>query len=205
VSDLCQLAADRDPRLREWCERDGLVILACHPRAVRNLFLAADAPLATGVRLLNLRTQSVTELTALLQLPVPNATAPAGQEEPPWVTPGWIPWFPVIDRNRCTNCRQCLSFCLFGVYTQGADGRVQVTQPRNCKTHCPACARICPEVAIVFPKSAEGAISGAEIEDEAAGRAQARKSAAEILGSDPCAALQRRNRRPRGRLLSPES
>src|SRR2546422_3501427 len=28
----------------------------------------------------------------------------------------WKPWFPVIDYDRCTNCMQCLSFCLFGVY-----------------------------------------------------------------------------------------
>ena len=24
----------------------------------------------------------------------------------------WLPWFPVIDYDRCTNCMQCLSFCL---------------------------------------------------------------------------------------------
>src|SRR5262245_26837729 len=28
----------------------------------------------------------------------------------------WKPWFPVIDYSRCTNCMQCLSFCLFDVY-----------------------------------------------------------------------------------------
>src|SRR5687767_1981373 len=28
----------------------------------------------------------------------------------------WKPWFPVIDYQRCTNCMQCLSFCLFEVY-----------------------------------------------------------------------------------------
>ncbi|HRQ88427.1 MAG TPA: ferredoxin family protein, partial [Bacteroidia bacterium] len=28
----------------------------------------------------------------------------------------WKPWFPVIDYDRCTNCMQCLSFCLFDVY-----------------------------------------------------------------------------------------
>src|SRR5687768_10949172 len=27
----------------------------------------------------------------------------------------WKPWFPVIDYSRCTNCMQCLSFCLFDV------------------------------------------------------------------------------------------
>ena len=35
----------------------------------------------------------------------------------PMNQPGaWKPWFPVIDYDRCTNCMQCLSFCLFGVY-----------------------------------------------------------------------------------------
>ena len=36
----------------------------------------------------------------------------------------WKPWFPVIDYDRCTNCMQCLTFCLFDVYgvrRQGAD------------------------------------------------------------------------------------
>jgi hypothetical protein len=28
----------------------------------------------------------------------------------------WKPWFPVIDFSRCTNCMQCLTFCLFDVY-----------------------------------------------------------------------------------------
>ena len=31
---------------------------------------------------------------------------------------GWKPWFPVIDYDRCTNCMQCLSFCLFGVVSK---------------------------------------------------------------------------------------
>src|SRR5688500_4682343 len=35
----------------------------------------------------------------------PAATSPAT----------WKPWFPVIDYSRCTNCMQCLSFCLFDV------------------------------------------------------------------------------------------
>ena len=33
----------------------------------------------------------------------------------------WKPWFPVIDYDRCTNCMQCLSFCLFGVYKMNAN------------------------------------------------------------------------------------
>jgi Pyruvate/2-oxoacid:ferredoxin oxidoreductase delta subunit len=62
----------------------------------------------------------------------------------------WKPWFPVIDYDRCTNCMQCLSFCLFGVYGVDAGKRIQVQNNDNCKTNCPACSRVCPEAAIMF-------------------------------------------------------
>jgi NAD-dependent dihydropyrimidine dehydrogenase PreA subunit len=64
----------------------------------------------------------------------------------------WKPWFPVIDYDRCTNCMQCLSFCLFDVYGVSEDNKIQVQNNDNCKTNCPACSRVCPEVAIMFPK-----------------------------------------------------
>lgn len=59
-------------------------------------------------------------------------------------------WYPVVDYDRCTGCRQCLEFCLFGVY-DAEDDRVTVAEPDNCKPGCPACARVCPEGAIMFP------------------------------------------------------
>src|SRR5262249_25948757 len=66
------------------------------------------------------------------------------------VKPGaWKPWFPVIDYRRCTNCMQCLSFCLFDVYGVSSEGKIQVRNQDNCKTDCPACSRVCPEVAIM--------------------------------------------------------
>ena len=37
----------------------------------------------------------------------------------------WKPWFPVIDFDRCTNCMQCLTFCLFDVY--GVDNQQNIT------------------------------------------------------------------------------
>ncbi len=77
-----------------------------------------------------------------------------------WVGPDdWTPWFPVIDRTLCTNCRQCLGFCLFGTY-DGSDGRVEVARPAACKTNCPACARVCPSGAIVFPKYDAAPVNG---------------------------------------------
>lgn len=71
-------------------------------------------------------------------------------------------WYPVIDGSRCINCKQCLRFCLFGVYDFDARFRVSVTSPGNCKPGCPACARVCPNGAIMFPLyEKDDAIAGA--------------------------------------------
>ena len=72
-------------------------------------------------------------------------------------------WYPVIDFDRCTNCMECIDFCLFGVY--GVDGAetILVEQPDNCRKGCPACSRVCPENAIIFPQHKAPAIAGAEV------------------------------------------
>jgi Pyruvate/2-oxoacid:ferredoxin oxidoreductase delta subunit len=118
---------------------------------------------------------------------------------------GWVPWFPVIDYGRCVNCRQCLSFCLFGVYAASPEGRVEVRNPSNCKTNCPACARICPEIAIMFPKHAEGPINGAPIVHEEIERAKVKVNIEQMLGSDPYGALADRRKRARLMLLKKQS
>jgi NAD-dependent dihydropyrimidine dehydrogenase PreA subunit len=72
-------------------------------------------------------------------------------------------WYPVIDRQRCQNCLACAEFCLFGVYSKTAEGRIQVAHPEACKPGCPACSRICPSQAIMFPLYEDDpAIAGAE-------------------------------------------
>jgi NAD-dependent dihydropyrimidine dehydrogenase PreA subunit len=166
VPDLCGLAARRDPRLREWSENEGLAIVACHPRTVLWLFDWAGVPLEPdNVSLHNMRAQSAQDIAAAL----PGVEAGAEEEAPPATVPEkdgeWVPWFPVIDRLRCKNCRQCLNFCPFGVYELSEDKQVVVRNPRNCKTNCPACARLCPEVAIIFPKYAQDPINGAPVRD----------------------------------------
>ena len=72
-------------------------------------------------------------------------------------------WYPVIDYSRCTNCMECIDFCLFGVY--GVDGldRINVENQDNCKRGCPACSRVCPEHAIMFPDYKTPAIAGAPV------------------------------------------
>ena len=73
-------------------------------------------------------------------------------------------WYPVIDYSRCTNCMECIDFCLFGVY--GVDGAetILVEQPDNCRKGCPACSRVCPANAIMFPQHKTPAIAGAEVD-----------------------------------------
>ncbi|NQU76702.1 MAG: ferredoxin family protein [Planctomycetes bacterium] len=72
-------------------------------------------------------------------------------------------WYPVIDYDRCINCFDCVEFCLFGVYEMDADNKVHVAEPDSCKPGCPACSRVCPAGAIIFPRYAgRGPIAGAD-------------------------------------------
>jgi len=69
-------------------------------------------------------------------------------------------WYPVIDFARCTNCMECIDFCLFGVYGVDDVETILVEQPDNCRKGCPACSRVCPENAIIFPQHKTPAIAG---------------------------------------------
>lgn len=71
-------------------------------------------------------------------------------------------WYPVIDYSRCTNCLECLDFCLFGVYGVDALERIITENQDQCKKGCPACSRVCPQQAIIFPEYKSPAIAGAE-------------------------------------------
>src|SRR5262245_14181090 len=72
-------------------------------------------------------------------------------------------WYPVIDYSRCTNCLECLDFCLFGVYGVDSLERILVENQDSCKKGCPACSRVCPEQAIMFPEYKTAAIAGAPV------------------------------------------
>ncbi len=103
-----------------------------------------------------------------------------------------LAWFPVLDYDRCNGCGLCAEFCLFGVYER-EERTVSVVAPGNCKPYCPACARICPTAAIVFPKYHEPPYDGSEITDEAAARARAQAARHELLGTNLKEALRRRH------------
>jgi Pyruvate/2-oxoacid:ferredoxin oxidoreductase delta subunit len=111
----------------------------------------------------------------------------------------WKPWFPVIDFRRCTNCMQCLSFCLFDVYGVSADGKIQVRNQDNCKTDCPACSRVCPEVAIMFPKYRHGPINGDQVSVDDMRREAMKVDISALLGGDVYALLRDRSAKAKSR------
>ena len=142
---------------------------------------------ATGARVFfrDLGATPPDEVTALLDAVHPEA----GTVRPG----GWKPWFPVIDVGRCTNCMQCLTFCLFDVYGVSPEKQIRVQNPANCKTDCPACSRVCPEVAILFPKYKLGPINGDEVRAEDVHREKMKVDISALLGGDIYAALRQRS------------
>jgi Pyruvate/2-oxoacid:ferredoxin oxidoreductase delta subunit len=105
----------------------------------------------------------------------------------------WKPWFPVIDYDRCTNCMQCLSFCLFGVYGVDEQNKIQAQNHDNCKTNCPACSRVCPEAAIMFPKYKAGPINGDTVQASDLGKEKMKVDISALLGGDVYSALRARS------------
>jgi Pyruvate/2-oxoacid:ferredoxin oxidoreductase delta subunit len=113
----------------------------------------------------------------------------------------WTPWFPVIDYERCTNCKQCLSFCLFGVYAVDEDERVHVRHPDRCKTNCPACARVCPSASIVFPKYGQAPINGDSVRPEDVDRQAMKVDVSALLGGGDIHSRLRQRSSTAGRKL----
>lgn len=197
--DLCGAAARRDERLVELADAQSVDVIACRPRALKWLLHRGGARMALdSVRFFDMHEERSSDILAAVlagKPPLPGRPAPdlAAKGD-------WIPWFPVIDYDRCVNCAQCLNFCLFGVYAQDDGGRVVVANPANCKTNCPACARICPQVAIIFPKCGETPIDGSAV-DERALDGRVKVDIRERLGADAYEALRQRRKTAKRRLL----
>jgi hypothetical protein len=64
VSDLCEMAAHRDPRLQSLAQCGKLRIAACFPRAVKGLFHQAGAALADNAVIFNMRSLTAEEISA---------------------------------------------------------------------------------------------------------------------------------------------
>lgn len=125
---------------------------------------------------------------------VHELTAEPGEQPPPF----WKPWFPVIDYERCTNCMQCLTFCLFDVYGVKEE-TIDVQNESNCKTDCPACSRVCPEAAIMFPKYKKGPINGDLVRPEDVQSEAMKVDISALLGGNLYEALRTRSDEARKR------
>ena len=180
LDNLAERARANGASLAEVFSGDGLRWAACsRPRAARALLAFVGVQLPPGVE--------------WMALPYDRAALKAEYG---------VPWYPVIDRARCSGCGTCHDYCLFSVYSRDlskpAGERVRVAAPLNCKTGCPACARLCPEGALIFPFCHEAELNG-EVENPARRSAEALAAA---LGGDPMKLLAER-RKPRERLIDP--
>jgi Pyruvate/2-oxoacid:ferredoxin oxidoreductase delta subunit len=215
VPDLCEMAARGDTRLRELSSASALTVAACYPRAVKWLFASAGAPVPEATTTVwNMRVETpeavvegVVKSDVRRRGPAEAGPHVPSAEARPHVpletnlapTTGWKPWFPVIDYSRCTNCMQCLSFCLFDVYGVSAEQKIQVQNQSNCKTECPACSRVCPEVAIMFPKYRHGPINGEEIKADDVRREAMKVDISALLGGDIYSMLRDRSVKAKSR------
>jgi len=192
VGDLCELSARGAPELLRWSKCDNLKIIACYRRTVKWLFHAGGAQLPDSAEVFNMRTSGAEDIiSSLREIETEDKNR---KDIKPEQESDWIPWFPVIDYDRCTDCRQCLNFCLFGVYAMGADERVHVVKLANCKTNCPACARVCPATAIIFPKYGQSPINGDQVDESSLRDGDIKVDLTEFLSSDIYDALRRRSK-----------
>jgi NAD-dependent dihydropyrimidine dehydrogenase PreA subunit len=152
IPDLCKTAITDAGQMVDIAST---AVVACYPRAVRSIF---DTLGLKPKQIFDIRNHSCEQILNEMGLsqpaffpeqPFPEFTPDDSQEA----------WNPVIDKERCTDCGKCYDFCLFGVYSM-PDGKVKVSQPQNCKNNCPACARVCPSQAVIFPKYEKSPING---------------------------------------------
>lgn len=62
-----------------------------------------------------------------------------------------IPWYPVVDYNKCSSCGRCVEYCTLGVFEfKEKTGKKMacVENPYNCVVLCSGCDEICPSGAI---------------------------------------------------------
>jgi len=193
LSDLCGLSALNDQKLNAVFQSGNeYLIVGCYPRAMnllleKNNINISQLPVSY-VNFVELNNEQILqEISTFCQ----NNNQPATFTEIK-TDSEWPAWYPIIDYSRCTSCGQCADFCLFGVYTK-TTGKVTVENPHGCKNNCPACARICPHTAIIFPKYKHGgAIGGSEVIDEIAEQKRQAQDIDDILGSDVYTALEQR-------------
>jgi len=162
LDDFCGITLNRKDVVREIDQKYARkIMVACYPRAIKNLLAQNDLELA-GLEVLNFRELSSDEIESKLknEFGFSEGIAQESLIESGLDVPAW---YPVIDQPLCIDCGKCFKFCLFGVYTF-ANKKLKVVNSLACKNNCPACGRNCPTSAILFPRLKEnGVLSGAEL------------------------------------------
>jgi NAD-dependent dihydropyrimidine dehydrogenase PreA subunit len=157
IPDLCKIAISDREQMTEFAST---TVIACYLRAVESLF---DRLALKPVRVLDIRNRSSEQV--LSEMDISNPVFLPEYVLPEFASEEQEAWNPIIDKERCTECGKCYDFCLFGVY-EIENGTVKVQKPQNCKNNCPACARVCPAKAIIFPKYEKSPINGGLIDEE---------------------------------------
>ncbi len=199
VEDLCGALVDRGVEIAGLIRGHECVVVACHERALKGMLNSAGIDMSRrSVEIVNVRKES----------PDRDAHFTGNNEKAGGCEPegrdGWIPWYPVIDRERCRDCGLCLEFCLFGVYEKKG-GKVTVSNPANCKTNCPACARICPEAAIMFPKFHESPVNGDQIGDLSEARSKIKVDMEKLFEGDIYSKLAARRAKNKKSILTADA
>ncbi len=227
LDDICELAAKKNNKLITFLKDGGVSIVACHPRAVKWLLARTGIELhrLETFRYLDMMKHSFAKVCEEAEVEIPqqyradvDKSTPAllqksddlSEESASFEKEYALhnskestrPWFPVIDYSRCTKCGACMDFCLFGVYGKKDDGTIDVAHPLNCKDNCPACARICPHHAIIFPKYNKAPVNG-DLEG-CAEDAPHKTPIFALSGEDLYKALSKRNNKPKKGLYKKE-
>lgn len=205
ISNLCGEFESDQSYLTKLLKDDELVVIACYPRTIIGLLNSSNIStedvtlfnlredrlenIVSDVKKLNLSKKSQSSDNIVKSLEVGDGSSGG--------------WFPVIDYERCSNCGQCMDFCLFGVYERMEDKSIKVVKPENCKENCPACARICPHIAIIFPKLSEKPINGSEVNEGE--NKNLKLNINDMFGDDVYTALAARKKRSKKKLLKSQN
>ncbi|MFV0593201.1 MAG: 4Fe-4S binding protein [Draconibacterium sp.] len=156
LQDLCAMTIhEKDVLNTIGKEFQQKIIIACYPRAIKNMFWQNGIEMG-DFEVLNFKELSAEKIFSKLgnDYQIPKGEAHYQVQ----ITDLNVPaWFPVIDESRCTLCGKCARFCLFGVYSYDRKS-LKVVDPLACKDQCPACGRTCPTSAIMFPRLAENTV-----------------------------------------------
>ena len=175
LHDLCAISINEKEFLASLEEEyNKKFIVACYPRAIKNIFLQNNISIS-NYEVLNFRElseesiiETLTKLIEAQSLPGNYVVKRSSLEVPAW--------YPVIDTSRCTLCGQCARFCVFGVYKYNKSS-LQVVNPLSCKNNCPACGRTCAASAIIFPRLPENSVlSGADPDMESPAKSDKKES-----------------------------